>query len=265
MPETGVGVLLSTVFGGLLPGDAGLALWDLVILMALALVAGAVYGFAGFGAALIFMPVASGIVPVEMAVAAFSVSALASLVTLVPQASKDIDRKAVLVMVLAASLSASAGIWVLRVADVSGLRWGVVGVTFVTLISLISGWRYATEPSLRARSAIGLATGFVGGATGLMGPVMVLFQLAGRDSVARSRATALVFLTVSSLMLLPLLYLQGILSNAAVILGVAMLLPYGAGSWLGRRLFSPSRDVLYRWVAYGLIAVAIVLGLPIWG
>lgn len=234
------------------------------VLMALALVAGAVYGFAGFGAALIFMPVASGLVPVEFAVAAFSVSALASMVTVVPQALPDIDRRAVAVMIAAASLSASAGIWVLRVADVTLLRWAVVLVTAVTLIALVSGWRYQAQVNLRMRGLVGVMTGFVGGATGLMGPVMVLFQLAGQDSVRRSRATAVVFLTTTSLILLPLLFLQGLLTAGAVILGVMMLIPYGLGSWAGRLMFRPEREALYRHVAYGLIAVAIVLGLPIW-
>ncbi len=144
-------------------------------------IAGVVYGFAGFGAALVFMPVASALVPIEVAVAAFAVSATSSFFTVVPRAWGQVNRSGVTVMVVCATLSASLGLWVLRITDLTVLRWAVIAVTATTLLALIAGWRYAAPPTFAARSAIGLATGFVGGATGLLGPVMVLFQLAGRD------------------------------------------------------------------------------------
>jgi uncharacterized membrane protein YfcA len=63
------------------------------------LIAGLVYGFAGFGSALIFMPLATLFIAPATAVAAFSMSALASLVTVVPGAWKVADRPAVLTMI----------------------------------------------------------------------------------------------------------------------------------------------------------------------
>ncbi len=227
-------------------------------------IAGVVYGFAGFGAALVFMPVASALVPIEVAVAAFAVSATSSFFTVVPRAWGQVNRSGVTVMVVCATLSASLGLWVLRITDLTVLRWAVIAVTATTLLALIAGWRYAAPPTFAARSAIGLATGFVGGATGLLGPVMVLFQLAGRDSVATSRATALVFLTVTSLLLLPLMAMQGMVTPPAVVLGLVLLLPYGAGTYLGAGLFQPGLERFYRIVAYSIIIAAILLGLPIW-
>ena len=48
-------------------------------------------------------------------------------------------------------------------------------------------------------------------------------------------------------------------------LGFLMLLPYGLGTRVGQALFDPAREEGYRVVAYGIIATAIVLGLPVWG
>lgn len=242
---------------------AGVGGVELAILLATVLVAGIVYGFAGFGAALIYMPVAARIVPIDLAIAAFAVSALASLVTVVPQAISDIDRRGTTIMIGTATVGAFVGLYVLKVTDLIWLRWAVVSVTTLTLLALISGWRYRTVPTDRSRGAIGLSTGFVGGATGLLGPVMVLFQLAGRDGAARNRATSLVFLTTTSVLLLPLMALQGILGIAAIPLGLVMLVPYGVGTWIGRRMFRPEAERLYRGAAYMLIAVAIVIGLPL--
>ncbi|TMM54263.1 sulfite exporter TauE/SafE family protein [Sulfitobacter sabulilitoris] len=241
-----------------------LALPGLVWVVAITLVAGIVYGFAGFGAALVFMPVASVFVPVEVAVAAFSVSALASLVTVVPRAWAQADRPATLWMIGCATLTAPLGIWVLRTTDVATLRWGLLIVVAVTLLALMTGWRYSTRPGRMTRAGVGLGTGFLGGATGLLGPIVILFQLSGGDTVARSRANTLVFLTVTSLLLLPFMALQGILSPEAVALGLVLLVPYGLGARIGQGLFDPARETLYRNCAYCIIAAAIVLGLPLW-
>ncbi len=249
MAETAAGVLA-------IPGLIPLILWSGV--------AGAVYGFAGFGAALVFMPVAVALVPPALAVAAFNLGAVISLATVVPRAWGEVDRRGVSVMIAAACVTASAGLWVLRSADLTALRWAVLAVTAVTLAALVAGWRYRAAPGLGTKGAVGAAAGFVGGATGLPGPVMVLFQLAGQDSLTRSRATAVVFLTVTSLALVPLMALQGMLTGEAVALGLMLMVPYGLGTLAGQAVFREERARLYRGAAYGIIAAAIVMGLPVW-
>jgi len=241
-----------------------LALPGLGLLIGTVFISGIVYGFAGFGAAMVVMPVAARLLPIEVAVAAFNVSALSSLVTVVPRALGQVERRGVSVMILTATITVSLGIWVLRHVDVTLLRWAVVGVCTVTLLALMAGWRTRLAPTLRLRALVGGASGFVGGATGLMGPVMVLFQLAGCDSVAQSRATAVVFLTLTSLLLLPLMAVQGALTGAAVALGLVLLVPYGIGTAIGQWLFQPKLERLYRTVAYAIIAMAILSGLPLW-
>lgn len=228
------------------------------------IVAGIVYGFAGFGSALVFMPVATIFWTPELAVATFSLSALASLVTLVPRAWGQIDKPSVLTMIGFAALSAPVGIYLLRTSDVTHIRWAVMGVSAVTLAALLSGWRQKVSGLRRTQAGVGVATGFVGGATGLVGPVMLLFQLSGSDPVARVRANSLVFLTLSSLSLLPSMAAQGILSTQALVLGVLLLVPYGVGSKLGQAMFIPRFEAYYRNIAYGIIGLAILMGLPIW-
>lgn len=227
-------------------------------------VAGIVYGFAGFGAALIFMPVATIFWVPELAVASFSVSALASLVTLVPRAWGQMDKPSVLTMIAFSVLGAPVGIYVLRTSDVVHIRWAVLVTAAVTLAALLSGWRQKLSSLRSTQAAVGTVTGFVAGATGLLGPVMLLFQLSGTEPVARVRANSLVFLTVSSLLLLPSMALQGMLSGQAVMLGLLLLVPYGIGAKVGQAIFIPRFEVFYRIVAYVIIAVAILMGLPFW-
>lgn len=228
------------------------------------LIAGTVYGFAGFGAALIFMPVAVVFLPPAVAIAAFSVSAMSSLVTVLPRAVPLVNRPAVTTLILSATLAAFLGLWVLSVADVTAIRWVVVAVCAITLAALVAGWRYTVMPTSLTRVVIGVSTGFVGGLSGLMGPIMVLFQLAGRDAVATTRATTIVFLTMTSFLLLPLMYVQGLLTVPAVLLGLIFLIPYGVGCLIGQAMFSPERERFYRSVAYVIIGAATVAGVPLW-
>ena len=243
---------------------AALEIAGLGWLLLIALVAGIVYGFAGFGAALIYMPVAVVFLPPAVAIAAFSVSALSSFVTVVPKALPLVDRKAVTVLIVSATLSASLGIWVLSITDVTIIRWCVVVICATTLAALIAGWRYSSTPGTRTRIGIGCAAGFVGGVSGLTGPIMVLFQLAGKDNPATTRATTIVFLTLTSLLMLPLLYFQGLLTATALVLGALLLVPYGFGAVVGQSLFTPGRERFYRIVAYIIIGAATLAGLPIW-
>ncbi len=242
-----------------------LALPGFVWVLLVTVVAGVVYGFAGFGAALVYMPVATVFLPVETAIAAFGVTALASLVSVVPRAWKQADRPNVVLMIVLATLALPLGIAILRVNDVTTMRWAVLGVTTLTLIALVLGWRYQAAPTRAARMSVAAATGVVGGATGLVGPIMVLFQLSGQEGVARARANTLVFLTITGLLTVPLMAMQGLLTVEAVVLGLILIVPYGVASRIGQALFDPARQVLYRRVAYVIIAVAIVMGLPVFG
>ncbi len=232
--------------------------------VAITFVSGVVYGFAGFGAALVFMPVATIYLPVRMAVAAFAISAFASLVTVVPRALPQADRRAIAPMILLAAASLPVGLWILRSHDVTTMRWAVLAVTAITLAALISGWRYAMTPGPRTRAGVALATGLVGGATGLVGPIMILFQLGGQDSVARSRANTVIFLTLTGVLTVPWMAVQGMLGLPAMVLGLLLMLPYGVAARLGQALFDPARQRLYRSVAYLVIAASILMGLPIY-
>lgn len=243
---------------------AALALPALPWLCAAALLAGAVYGFAGFGAALVFMPISVALVPPAMAVAAFALTALIALVTVVPRAWGAVDKPGLGQMLIGTFLGFPLGIWALRIWDGASIRLVVSVVVLATLAVLIAGWRMAARPRPAARLGVGAATGLIGGATGVTGPVVILFNLGAGAPAQVTRANTLVFLTLCSGLLLGQLWLQGLLAPVAVWLGLVLMLPYALGTRIGQALFDPAAEGLYRRVAYGIIAAAGVVGLPIW-
>jgi len=241
-----------------------LALPGLWWLIAATLLAGLVYGFAGFGSALIFMPLATIFLAPSVAIGAFSMSVLASLLTVVPGAWKVADRKAVLGMVAAAVVATPFGVYLLRVAEVGVIRAAVSVVVLATLMALIAGWRYRLRPAWPARAAIGALSGLLGGATGLNGPPVILFNLGADQPVAVTRGNLTVFLTASTLSFLPQLWVQGMLPPMALWLGAILLLPFAIGTRAGGMIFHPDYAGFYRPVAYVIIGGAALAGLPVW-
>lgn len=251
MPEALIAALAS-------PGFAWLA--------AASFLAGLVYGFAGFGAALVFMPLATVFVTPALAVAAFSVSALASFVTLVPGAWRVAERPTVALMLAACIVATPLGVAMLRLLPAEIIRTALSVLVLLTLAAMVAGWRLRAGGGPGLRMAVGALAGVTGGATGLNGPPVILFNLAREGQpVAVTRANLTLFLTLSSLSFLPQLWVQGLLDGTALWTGAALLLPYGVGTRIGAAVFSPERAGAYRRLAYGLIAAAGIAGLPVWG
>lgn len=244
--------------------SAALATPGLPWIVLVTIAAGVVYGFAGFGAALVYMPVATAFVPPQLAISTLALVAVSSLVTIVPRAWARVDRAQTAGMIATAALTIPLGIAVLRVTDPLRIRWALTVFTTATLVALVTGWRRRGRDTLLARTAVAGVSGFTGGAVGINGPIMVLFHLSGQGTAEQTRANTIVFLSVTGFMVLPMMAVQGLIDGSTLALGVLLMVPYAAGNLFGQWLFRPDLEWLYRRAAYAIIGMAVVLGLPIW-
>ena len=235
------------------------------LVLAAALAAGLIYGFAGFGSALLFLPLATMVLAPATAVAAFSLASVGSVATVLPDAWARADRRATAVMIAAATATMPAGIWLLRALDPVAVRWGVSLLVLATLAAMMAGLRLRVGPGAGPRAAVGGLAGLVGGATGLLGPVVILVGLGSGQGAAVTRANIAAFLTVINLALLPQLALQGALETRALWLGALCLPVYTLGTLAGRALFDPAAERLHRRLAYGVVGASALVGLPLFG
>jgi uncharacterized protein len=225
--------------------------------------AGLVRGFTGFGTALIFMPVGALFLPVPVAIAVLMLASMVTWPLIVPRALREADRPQVSVLALAALATAPLGVWLLSWADRDALRWAVSLAAALTLAALVTGWRYHGRIRWPGLAAIGGVAGVLGGTTGLTGPPVILFYLAGTLGAAAVRANTILFLAVLDIGIVANLWLRGLLSWEIVPLSLGLALPYGVGIAVGQGLFHPDRERAYRRLAYAVILAAILTGLPL--
>jgi uncharacterized protein len=222
-----------------------------------------VRGFAGFGAALIYIPLMSAVY--EPRIAAATVL-LIDLVCAIPFAVEAVPRctwREVVPVTVAAGLAFPFGAMALVVVDPLVLRWLIAAIVLVLLAVLASGWRYRQRPTLPVSIGVGLASGLGSGAVQIGGPPVIIFWLGGSVQAAVVRANLMVFFVLIGVIGLFVYLRQGLFTVQAI--GLSLLLgPFYLGAMVvGARWFHGSSDATYRRIAYLIIAAAAVVSVPV--
>lgn len=241
-----------------------LALPGLWFLTIGALMAGIVRGFAGFGTAMVYLPVAAQLLGPFEALTTLIVKDLVAPLMHVPRALKDGHPKDVLRLGLGALVTVPLGVLVLSLVDPVMFRWAVSLLALALLVLLAVGVRYhgtLTPPLVYGTGGLG---GFFAGSVGLPGPPVIMLYMASTLPVSAVRANLTLYLILADLIMLAVLAWNGYLVAAALLLGVLMIVPYSLGNWLGAVLFRPEAEKIYRMAAYTIIAGSALMGLPVW-
>lgn len=238
-----------------------LADWRLFAAIVATAVAGVMRGYAGFGTAVILAPVYSLLWGPRAGVPVMLLMELVISVQLLPAAIKDYDRRVVLPLGGAAALATPLGAWFLFTVDGDLLRRFIGGFVLVFGLLLMSGWRYHGTRPLPLNIAIGAVAGVLKGSTGMSGPPVILYLLAGVEEAKRHRANLIMFFATIAIVsvIVPLL---GGLVNLTTLLRLVVLLPVMAVAVpVGSRLFHVVPVRLYRPFAMGVLLVAGALAL----
>lgn len=239
---------------------------SILLLLALtAFAAGLSRGFSGFGAALIFVPLASSLIGPKLATPILAVIDLIFAAHLIPRAWKIGDRREVTIMFLGALVGIPAGTMILRNFDPLTLRWMIAGMAAAMFLLILSGWRYHGQPHPSATVAVGAISGLFGGIAQIGGPPVVSYWLGtGREPV-RLRANIILFFAASGLFSFVNYWWGGLVSEAVVRLSIVAGPAYGIGTFLGTHMFGFASPAIFRAASLILIALAVVASLPIFG
>jgi uncharacterized membrane protein YfcA len=237
---------------------------ELAATLAVALLAGLARGFSGFGSALIFIPLASATLGPRLAAPLLMLVDNLTTFPLIPAAWRRADRGEVASLVAGALVGAPLGTWLLLHLDAETLRWGMCVLAIAMLALLASGWRYHGRPALPLSLAIGAASGLLSGAAQMGGPPVVAYWLGGAITAARVRANIMLFFAASGVISAVTYLVSGLLTPAVLLLTVLVAPAYALGIWGGSHLFGLASEASFRRACFVLIALAAVLGLPVW-
>jgi uncharacterized protein len=232
-------------------------------LICLAFAAGLVRGFAGFGAAMIYVPAASLMVGPQVAVIIlWTMDTIPSLPIVMP-ALKKADWKSVLPVALGYAVTVGLGVWFLKHGDTALLRWLISGFILMTVAVLWSGWRYHGARTLPLSFAVGGVSGLFGGAAQLSGPPVLVYWLAGSDPAWRIRANTIVLFAITTLFSGAAMFAAGLFHTLAVLTAIICAPAYGIGLVIGQHVFGRASEASFRRAAFVIILTVAIVTLPL--
>lgn len=244
-----------------LAGESGAVM---LYLAGVALMAGLSRGFSGFGAALIFIPLASAAVGPRMAAPILLMVDAVGALPMLPWAWRRAERGAVFTMSLGAAIAIPLGALALTGLDPVALRWGISFTILMLLALLVSGWRYSGRPHWATTMAVGGVSGFLSGAAQIGGPPAVAFWMGRAAASAQDlRANIVLFFACGTVYSAITFGVAGLFNPRAVLLSLTTAPAYLAGTMLGMRMFSLASQRTFQRICYALIAVAAIMGLPV--
>ena len=228
---------------------------DLAIASAVAIVAGVIHGFAGFGVGLVLVPsLAILLGPVE-AVAIAGIASIAATTQLIPGALRVMDRRLVWPILAPTPFAVAVGTYVLVTIDPLIMQRSMGVLVFGFGLLLLKGYRWRSRRSVGAGLSVGMLDGLVGGSSSMGGPIFTAYILSSDASAQTMRRGILIVTTAVSVFTVAALAAGNAISGETLVRSIVLFLPNAAGIWAGAKLFGRSTDVTYRRVACALLLV----------
>ena len=234
--------------------------WVLVGVAGAVFVAAAAQQMAGFGFALMAMPLLSALIGPRDAVA---VAALASLAggTAMSWRLRDLVVRPVLRRLASGAVfGLPLGVVVLGTVDEDPLRVAVAVAVLVMVVILVTGYRFREERP-RTEVGAGFVSGAMGSSIGIGGPPVVLVLQASDMEQHAFRATTVSFFVICNLVTLPLVLAAGVVDLdiwPAMVVSVPAAL---AGNRALERLAQRVTPEQFRPLVLGLLVVAALIAL----
>ena len=228
-----------------------------------ALTAGIVRGFSGFGTAMIFLPVAGKYFDPVTAIIVLTIMDLCGPVLIVPKALRDAYKPDLLRLIGGMIITLPIALYFLLNMETELFRYIVSILALILVFVLATGWRFQRQLDTGALIGLGGIAGVCGGIAGVPGPPVILFYMASTQPIKVIRANNLLFLFGFDIFALFFLSIAGALNVSAVFLGLILAIPMGLGNVIGAALFNPEKEKLYRKMAFCIITLSALTGLPL--
>ena len=228
----------------------------LVIGMLAAIFASAMTAYAGFGGALVMVPLFTFLIGPLQAIALMAMCGTAALIHLIPGLFKVIRWAEVLPLVFGLVISIPILSGFLVTADANFVRLSMGVFVLLAAAILILDLRYSGPRGRLPSFAIGAVTGTIMGGVGVpAGPVMVVYYLAAPDPAPVQRANIMVSVWLLMVIMLVTLLGRGVIETRTA-LSAGFIAPASIlGASLGQYLFKRAPAAWFKTFAHGLLVV----------
>jgi uncharacterized protein len=241
----------------------GLSTGALAFLLATAFIAALARGFSGFGAALIFLPLAATVTDPKIASPLLLITDAVLALGFIPNAWRTADKREVGIMGAGAAIGIPLGTVLLVRLDPLHIRWGIVALASAMLALLVSGWRYHGKPTTPLTLGVGAFAGVCTGAAQVGGPAVIAYWLGSTSPAAIIRANIILYFAISTAIAIVSYFFGGVLTLTVLKLCLVVGPVYALGLFIGARLFGIADESVFRRICYALIAIAVLVSLPV--
>ena len=240
---------------------AGVPWIELAVGIGAALLAGFVRGFSGFGSAMILTPALSVLYGPAVAVPISLTLELLVTVPLLPGSVRLVEWRRIALLCLAAFVAVPFGAWLLLSLPPLAMRIAISVVILGFVAILAFGWRYHGRPSVAATLATGAASGLLNGASGMAGPPVVFYYLAGRAAAPQMRASFIVYFALVDAVAVGVMAVGGALDGGTLVRALWLTPVFLAAAWAGARAFRHASEAFYRRAALAVLSAIAVASL----
>jgi uncharacterized membrane protein YfcA len=218
-----------------------------------------VRGFAGFGAAMLMTPIFSALYGPAPGVALCLLLEIAVALPLLPAVVRLVDWRRIGLLLLAAAVGVPLGNFTLTRVEPEPMRWAISAIVLGAVILLACGWRFSGRPNVATTLSAGAASGFLNGLSGMAGPPIAFYYLAGNDPAARVRANLTTYFVFVDLLAIAAFASRDLIGWSTGVHGLLLAPAVMLGGVLGERLFPLASESFYRRLAL-LLLVGVAIG-----
>lgn len=244
------------MIGPTLPAPLGYVAWGACV----ALFAGAVRGFAGFGlSAFIVAGMSLLLSPQQIVPAAMMLEIVAS-ISLLRSVWRDVAWHWIGPLVAGYAVAVPLGVWCLATLPEAPLRGAVSAVIFTAAIVMLRGWHPHWRDTIALRLGTGLGSGFLSGLSSVGGMFAATMLFTTSLPGARLRATLITLFFVSAWYGLAWAAQQGLVTTATALWAVWLFVPMLVGIAIGRHFFARAAEAQFRRAVLNVLAIVAALG-----
>jgi hypothetical protein len=230
----------------------------LAIAMAVGAAAGVIRGITGFGGAMVMSPPMALLLGPMLAVPLVLLLESTVATPMLVQLRREVAWRVIGPIIAAACVTLPLGGWILVSVDPLLMRRIIAAVVIVFCLLLLRGWRHSGTHRPATGVALGALAGTMTGATSMGGPPVILYLLAGPDSIATTRANLTYFMGAIALAGVAMLALGGLVGREALVLAAVIAPGYYVAMVAGTRLFARFNDLRFR--QFTLLLMMVVAG-----